>query len=112
MQEIGPRRALSCQRLWPGLHPWPMATPAALLNSRRAIGTWLLACAAMVFVMVMLGGATRLTESGLSMVEWKPLTVLPPLSESQWSQAFHDYQQYPEFIKKNSWMTVDDFKQI
>ena len=54
-----------------------MANPAASDNS-RAIGYWLLACAAMVFVMVMLGGATRLTESGLSMVQWKPLTVLPP----------------------------------
>jgi cytochrome c oxidase assembly protein subunit 15 len=89
-----------------------MALPAASFNSRRAIGIWLIACAAMVFVMVMLGGATRLTESGLSMVQWKPLSVLPPLSQDQWNQAFHDYQQYPEFIKKNSWMTVDDFKQI
>ena len=66
----------------------------------------------MVFVMVMLGGATRLTQSGLSMVEWKPLSVLPPLSEAQWEQTFHDYQQYPQFIKENSWMNLDDFKQI
>jgi cytochrome c oxidase assembly protein subunit 15 len=89
-----------------------MANPAVSSTSRRAIGYWLVACAAMVFVMVMLGGITRLTESGLSMVQWKPLTVLPPLTADQWQQAFHDYQQYPEFIKKNSWMTVDDFKQI
>src|SRR5947209_11357979 len=89
-----------------------MASLAASLNSRRAIGIWRVACAAMVFVMVMRGGATRLTESGLSMVQWKPLSVLPPLSESQWLQAFQDYQHYPEFIKKNSWMTIDDFKQI
>jgi cytochrome c oxidase assembly protein subunit 15 len=89
-----------------------MASLAVPTQSRRAIGYWLIACAAMVFVMVMLGGATRLTESGLSMVHWKPFSVLPPLTEMQWQQAFHDYQQYPEFIKKNSWMELADFKQI
>ena len=89
-----------------------MTNPAASSIDRRVIGYWLIACAAMVFVMVMLGGITRLTESGLSMVEWKPLTVLPPLTDDQWQQAFQDYQQYPEFIKKNSWMTVEDFKRI
>ena len=89
-----------------------MTNPAASSIDRRMIGYWLIACAAMVFVMVMLGGITRLTESGLSMVQWKPLTVLPPLTDDQWQQAFQDYQQYPEFIKKNSWMTVEDFKRI
>lgn len=78
----------------------------------RAIAIWLMVCAAMVAVMVMLGGATRLTESGLSMVHWKPLTVLPPLNEMEWRTAFRDYQASPEFIKKNSWMTVEDFKSI
>lgn len=69
-------------------------------------------CAVMVAVMVMLGGATRLTESGLSMVHWKPLTVLPPMNDAEWQTAFTDYQASPEFVKKNSWMTVEDFKSI
>lgn len=78
----------------------------------RPIAWWLLVCAAMVFVMVILGGATRLTESGLSMVEWKPLTILPPLNDAEWLAEFQNYQTSPEFQKKNSWMTVDDFKNI
>jgi len=78
----------------------------------RAIAWWLVICAAMIFVMVMLGGATRLTDSGLSMVEWKPLHVLPPLNDAQWQEEFSRYQQFPEFIKENSWMTVHDFKGI
>jgi cytochrome c oxidase assembly protein subunit 15 len=69
-------------------------------------------CAAMVFVMVMLGGATRLTESGLSMVQWKPLTLLPPMTAADWQAEFANYQLTPEFVKHNSWMTVDDFKGI
>lgn len=86
------------------------ATPAP--PSRRAIAWWLVACAAMIFAMVVLGGATRLTESGLSMVEWKPLTVLPPLNEAQWHTEFEAYKTSPEFQLKNDWMTVHDFKTI
>ncbi len=78
----------------------------------RLIASWLIVCAVMVAVMVMLGGATRLTESGLSMVHWKPLTVLPPLNDTEWQTAFQDYQASPEFVKKNSWMAVEDFKSI
>ena len=78
----------------------------------RLIASWLIVCALMVAVIVMLGGATRLTESGLSMVHWTPLTVLPPLNETAWQAAFQDYQTSPEFLKKNSWMNVDDFKSI
>lgn len=78
----------------------------------RIIGWWLMICAAMVFLMVILGGATRLTESGLSMVNWKPLHILPPLSDQEWAEEFAAYQQYPEFQKKNTWMSVDDFKGI
>ncbi len=66
----------------------------------------------MVFGMVMLGGATRLTESGLSMVEWKPLTVTPPMGDAEWQAEFQNYQQSPQFEQKNSWMTVEDFKGI
>jgi cytochrome c oxidase assembly protein subunit 15 len=78
----------------------------------RPVAWWLVVCAAMVFVMVMLGGATRLTESGLSMVEWKPLTLLPPLTVAEWQREFAAYRLSPEFIKHNAWMTVDDFKGI
>jgi cytochrome c oxidase assembly protein subunit 15 len=66
----------------------------------------------MVFVMVILGGATRLTHSGLSMVEWKPLHILPPLSNAEWAEEFQNYQTSPEYQQVNSWMTVDDFKGI
>ena len=81
-------------------------------NDARTIRLWLLICAAMVFIMVVLGGATRLTESGLSMVEWQPLTLLPPMNDAEWTAEFENYQQYPEYQKVNSWMTVDDFKDI
>lgn len=87
-------------------------TTATANSYTRPIALWLLVCAAMVFFMVVLGGATRLTESGLSMVEWKPLTVLPPLNDEEWLAEFQNYQSSPEFQKKNSWMTVDDFKNI
>ena len=87
-------------------------TTATFQAQRRAIGWWLLICAAMVFLMVVLGGATRLTESGLSMVHWKPLHILPPLTDLEWAEEFAAYQQFPEFQKKNTWMAVEDFKEI
>ena len=78
----------------------------------KRLRLWLLICAGMVFFMVVLGGATRLTESGLSMVEWKPLTILPPLTDEEWTAEFKHYMQYPEYQKVNSWMEVGDFKEI
>ena len=76
----------------------------------RNIARWLLTCCALVFVMVVLGGVTRLTGSGLSMVDWRPVTgVLPPLSDDAWQRPFEMYQQSPEFQKKNSYMSVNDF---
>ena len=67
----------------------------------------------MVFAMAVIGAVTRLTESGLSMVEWKPLIgALPPLSHKEWLRVFDLYQQTPEFRLKNSWMQLEDFKQI
>ncbi len=63
--------------------------------------------------MVVLGGVTRLTQSGLSMVEWQPVMgVLPPLTESDWQDAFSAYQQYPEYRKNNQDMTLAEFKPI
>ena len=81
-------------------------------NYTRPMAIWLVICAAMVFAMVLLGGATRLTDSGLSMVEWKPLTFTPPLSAEAWDAAFEAYKTSPEFQKENRWMEVADFKQI
>ncbi len=87
---------------------------ATLVNSRdRAVALWLLSCCALVFVMVVLGGVTRLTGSGLSMVDWRPVVGwLPPLSEAQWQQSFDAYQQSPEFQKVNSHMNVSEYKNI
>jgi hypothetical protein len=62
------------------------------------VGYWLLGCAGLVLLMVVLGGVTRLTESGLSIVEWKPLTgVVPPRSQIEWEQEFEKYKQFPEY---------------
>ena len=67
----------------------------------------------MVAAMILLGGATRLTESGLSIVNWRPVTgILPPLSDAEWQALFAAYKTSPEFSKVNFWMTVGDFKSI
>lgn len=79
----------------------------------RPVAYWLSGVAVMVFLMIVIGGITRLTESGLSMVEWRPLIGwLPPMSEPEWYRVFSLYQDTPEFQKVNSWMTIEDFKQI
>ena len=79
----------------------------------RQIVNWLIICALVIFGMIMLGGATRLTNSGLSMVEWRPLLgVIPPLSESSWLAVFEKYQQFPEYKKINQGMTLGEFKVI
>lgn len=79
----------------------------------RQIAYWLLTCATVIFGMILLGGITRLTNSGLSMVEWKPLVgVIPPLSLADWQEMFLKYQQYPEYQKTNFTMTLEEFKPI
>ncbi len=79
----------------------------------RAIAHWLLVCAVLIFAMVILGGVTRLTGSGLSMVDWHPIHgVVPPLNEQQWLEEFANYQQSPEFQKINYAMDLPGFKQI
>lgn len=81
--------------------------------SRKAVGTWLVVCAALVVAMVVLGGYTRLTGSGLSIVEWKPVSgVFPPLGEQAWAAEFAAYQASPEFRVKNATFTLHDFKGI
>ena len=82
-------------------------------NSQRAVAWWLFACCAMVFLTMVVGGVTRLTHSGLSIVEWKPLIgALPPLSHADWLELFAKYQQTPEFIMRNHDMTLDGFQFI
>jgi len=78
----------------------------------RAILRWLQVCLVLVFAMIILGGVTRLTDSGLSMVTWHPTGMLPPLDTEQWLVEFDLYKQYPEFQKLNSDMTLDGFKSI
>lgn len=85
---------------------------SAVPAGRRAVGRWLLVLAGMTFVMVILGGATRLSGSGLSMVHWQVLHVLPPLNEAGWQQAFADYKQSPQFQLVNAGMTLAGFKSI
>ncbi|MQX35020.1 COX15/CtaA family protein [Roseospira navarrensis] len=100
-----------------------MTVSAALGDSRRsrlrsgprprAVGLWLLGCAGLVGGMVLLGGLTRLTESGLSIVDWRPVTgLLPPLTEAEWQARFLAYQDSPQFRQVNSAMTLDGFKGI
>jgi heme a synthase len=79
----------------------------------RLIRFWLLAVAGLVFVMVVVGGATRVTESGLSIVEWKPITgVVPPLTAAQWRSEFEKYQAIPQYRLMNLAMSLDEFKTI
>ena len=81
--------------------------------TNRKLATWLLICCGLVFAMVVLGGVTRLTGSGLSMVDWRPISgVLPPLSDEAWERTFEMYRATPEFQKVNSAMDVHDFKGI
>ena len=78
-----------------------------------AVARWLLVCCAMVFAMIMVGGVTRLTHSGLSIVEWQPIIgTLPPLSIEQWNETFQKYQQTPEYRLVNHSMALDEFKGI
>jgi heme a synthase len=80
---------------------------------RAAVRLWLITVAALIFCMVLVGGATRLTESGLSIVEWKPVTgALPPLSEADWQAEFEKYKAIPQYQIVNSGMTLAVFKTI
>jgi cytochrome c oxidase assembly protein subunit 15 len=83
------------------------------LTPNKPIAIWLLICCMVIFAMVILGGATRLTGSGLSMVDWAPIMgILPPLNHSEWETVFQQYQQYPEYKEINSGMTLEGFKTI
>lgn len=86
---------------------------ASTRNPKVAVGVWLLICCLTIYAMVVLGGVTRLTGSGLSMVDWRPITgILPPLSHEQWEETFSLYRQSPEFQKVNRGMDLEGFKGI
>lgn len=82
-------------------------------STPRGVGWWLLLVAAAVFVQVGLGGITRLTDSGLSITEWKPLLgVIPPLDDAGWAEAFARYQQIPQYTQLKSHLTLEEFRFI
>ncbi len=82
-------------------------------SAPRAIARWLLIVAALVFCMVVVGGITRLTESGLSITQWKPISgAIPPLTHDQWMEAFRLYQQIPEYREINRGMSLSQFQFI
>ena len=95
-------------------------TAAAYSRSRaiagthdRAVAWWLVACAALIFLMIVIGGITRLTESGLSITEWQPIAgILPPLGDAAWQDAFAKYQAIPQFHAIHADMMLADFKAI
>ena len=79
----------------------------------RTVRIWLLAVAALIFITLLVGGATRLTESGLSITEWKPVTgVVPPLTPADWQAEFEKYRAIPQYRERNAGMTLDQFKTI
>jgi heme a synthase len=91
-----------------------MKEPTSALDARRhAVRLWLLAIAVLIAVMVVVGGATRLTESGLSIVEWRPVSgTLPPFSDAQWLSEFEKYQAIPQYQHLNRGMTLAEFQTI
>ena len=98
------------------LYPEASSAPAAQTQTRNrelAVAAWLLACCALVFAMVVVGGVTRLTHSGLSIVEWQPIVgALPPLDEAAWQETFGKYKQTPEYRHVNPGMNLEGFKGI
>lgn len=91
----------------------PGAIDRAGQGARGGIRMWLMALFAMVVVMIAVGGLTRLTDSGLSITEWKPVTgAMPPMSEAAWASEFSKYQEIPEYQLQNKGMTLSEFKSI
>jgi cytochrome c oxidase assembly protein subunit 15 len=92
---------------------FPSAEAALFRRNRRRVAFWLLAVAYMIWGMVVLGGATRLTGSGLSIMEWAPLTgALPPLSHAEWQRLFAEYKTIPQYSLLHPGMDLNGFKDI
>lgn len=90
-----------------------IASERDTVRDRRLVSAWLFTIAGMIFVMIVLGGATRLTGSGLSIMEWAPVTgALPPWSHAEWERLFALYKQIPQYSLVNSDFSLGDFKQI
>jgi len=92
-----------------------MFSDSTLEKNNRQLAIWLFVICALIYCMIILGGATRLTESGLSMVNWKPIMgIVPPIGDEQWQTTFEKYQQFPEYqkINKNRGMDLQGFKSI
>src|SRR6202051_3330092 len=97
----------------PASAPFPQLGPDARVSANRSVATWWLVCCALVFAMVVVGGVTRLTHSGLSITEWQPIVgTVPPLSAAEWDEAFAKYQATPEYRQVNKGMSLDAFKSI
>jgi cytochrome c oxidase assembly protein subunit 15 len=91
----------------------PSTAAGSTARAHRGIVVWLLICCAVVFAIVVVGGVTRLTHSGLSITEWQPIVgTLPPLSDADWSAAFSKYQLTPEYQQVNKGMSLGDFQRI
>ena len=99
----------------------PVSTPSATgqdaahrpVDRLGPVRVWLYVIAVLVLLMVVVGGATRLTESGLSIPSWKPISgIVPPLSDADWQAEFEAYKQIPQYEAVNSWMDLEDFKYI
>jgi len=88
------------------------AAAARAARNRRLVGLWLATTAGAVFAMVVLGGVTRLTRSGLSIVEWRPAGEALPFSDAEWEVEFAKYRASPEFQRVNSGMDLEEFKPI
>ena len=94
-------------------HPAPLARPQPVEDRLRPVRIWIYCIAFLVLVMVAVGGITRLTGSGLSIVEWKPISgILPPLSEAEWQADFDAYRQIPQYQLVNRGMSLAEFKFI
>ena len=100
-------------RAHPAAPTWESQRGDRLAHNRSAVAAWLFICCALVFAMVVVGGVTRLTHSGLSITEWEPIVgTVPPLSDADWSEAFARYRATPEYRQVNPGMDLDAFKRI
>lgn len=79
----------------------------------KSVALWLFVCCALIYAMIVLGGVTRLTHSGLSMVDWDPIVgIVPPMTDGEWREVFERYKQFPEYQKVNRGMSLEHFKEI